>query len=285
MKKIGIIGGSGLYEIEGFHADDKKTELETPFGKPSAAYVTGKMGDVDIVFLARHGQGHVLSPTEINYRANIYGLKMLGVDAIVSVSACGSLCEEMEPMHFVVPDQFFDRTQNRSNTFFDDGLVTHVALAHPFDENMRMMLVEACRACQCPVHDHGTYLCMEGPQFSTLAESRLYQQWGMHIIGMTNATEAKLAREAEMAYATLAAVTDYDCWHPDHDQVTVEMILDYLHKNVTHAKQILKTAIPKIAQIENFAAQSALQSALVTQSTHVSEPKRIRVAELIKKYF
>ena len=228
MATVGIIGGSGLYQIEGI-AKVKEVAVKTPFGAPSDKFITGELEGMPVVFLPRHGRGHRISPSEINYRANIYGMKKLGVQAIMSVSACGSLKEKYKPMDFVIPDQFLDRTRKgRMDTFFTDGIVAHVAFADPISKEIADILEQSAKKLKIKTHRGGTYVNMEGPQFSTKAESNLYRSWGMDIIGMTNLTEAKLAREAEISYATLAAVTDYDCWHPSHDSVTLDMILNYL---------------------------------------------------------
>jgi len=284
MAKVGIIGGSGLYQMEGIEKVNE-ISLLTPFGEPSGNFVTGQIEGVDVVFLARHGKGHKFSPGEINYRANIYGMKKQGVDAILSVSACGSLKEEMKPMDFVVPDQFIDWTKGkRQDTFFTGGIVAHVPMAHPISEELRKILVEAARSLKLTVHDGGTYINMEGPQFSTLAESNLYRSWGLSVIGMTNATEAKLAREAEISYATLAAVTDYDCWHPSHESVTVEMILDYLNKNVGNAKKILRAAIPQVGKLTKFSASEALKYSIVTAPDVIPELKKRELNPIIGKY-
>jgi 5'-methylthioadenosine phosphorylase len=284
MAKVGIIGGSGLYQMEGIEKVNEAS-LMTPFGEPSGNFVTGTIDGTEVVFIARHGKGHKISPSEINYRANIFGMKRLGVDAILSVSACGSLKEEMKPMDFVVPDQFLDRTRGkRQDTFFTGGIVAHVPLAHPVSSELRKILVESARELKLTVHDGGTYVNMEGPQFSTLAESNLYRSWGMSIIGMTNLTEAKLAREAEISYATLAAVTDYDCWHPSHESVTVEMILDNLNKNVGNAKKILRAAIPKVGKLTKFSAQDALKYSIVTATDIIPELKKKELAPIIGKY-
>ena len=283
MAKVGIIGGSGLYQMEGIDKVDEISIL-TPFGEPSGNFVTGQINGTDVVFLARHGKGHKISPSEINYRANMFGLKKLGVDAIISVSACGSLKEEIKPMDFVVPDQFLDWTRRRQDSFFTGGIVAHVPMAHPVSPEIRQIILETARELKLTAHDGGTYINMEGPQFSTLAESNLYRSWGMSIIGMTNVTEAKLAREAEMSYATLAAVTDYDCWHPSHDSVTIEMILDYLNKNVGNAKNILRAAIPKVGRLTQFSAQDALKYSIVTAANMIPELKRRELAPIIGKY-
>jgi 5'-methylthioadenosine phosphorylase len=285
MAIIGIIGGSGLYEIDGIKKI-KEVTVKTPFGPPSDRFVTGTLEGVRVVFLARHGRGHCFSPSDVNYRANIYGMKKLGVEAIVSVSACGSLREEMKPLDFVVPDQFVDRTnKTRESSFFADGIVAHVAFADPFAEELREILVDSARKAGATVHPKGTYIVIEGPQFSTKAESNLYRSWGMDIVGMTNIPEAKLAREAEISYATLAAVTDYDCWHPAHDTVTVEMIVANLQKNVGQAKKILKTAIPRIGQIKEFSARDALKYALITDRKMIPPGTKKKLELIIGKYF
>ncbi|HRV80869.1 MAG TPA: S-methyl-5'-thioadenosine phosphorylase, partial [Planctomycetota bacterium] len=231
--KLGVLGGSGLYAMDGLEDVTEKT-LSTPFGAPSDAYICGRLDGVDMVFLPRHGRGHRFTPSEINYRANIWGLKALGVTQVVAVSAVGSMREEIAPGDFVLIDQFIDRTRHRPDTFFGDGVVAHVMFADPVCEGVRQALVQASRTTGIKVHDGGTYLCMEGPQFSTRAESELYRSWGVDVIGMTNLTEAKLAREAELCYATLAMATDYDCWHQGHDDVTVEAIVAVMHANVSH---------------------------------------------------
>lgn len=283
MRKIGIVGGSGLYDIEGIK-NLKEVKVSTPFGKPSDAYLCGSLEGVDVVFLPRHGRGHRVSPSEINYRANIFGMKKLGVSAILSVSACGSLKEELKPMDFVIPDQFIDRTVKRESTFFANGIVAHVGFADPVCPKISDILYQSAKALNIPVHKGGTYLNMEGPQFSTKAESFLYRSWKLDVIGMTNATEAKLAREAEIAYATLAAVTDYDCWHETHDTVTIDMIIAYLTKNVENAKKILKKAIPQVAAINSFAAEQALQCAIVTHKDKVPAKIKKDLKIIIGKY-
>lgn len=285
MNKIGIIGGSGLYEIEGIEKRDDVAILDTPFGPPSGHFMTGMLDGVEVVFLARHGKGHHISPSEINYRANIFEMKRLGVNAIISVSACGSLKEELKPMDFVVPDQFIDRTnRGREASFFTGGIVAHVAMADPVSPELSAILVEAAKQAGATVHAGGTYINMEGPQFSTKAESNLYRSWGADIIGMTNMVEAKLAREAEIAYASLSAVTDYDCWHESHDSVTVEMIIANLQKNVAHAKAILKRAIPKAGAIKHFIHSDALSTAIITARDMIPEQKKKELAILIGKY-
>ena len=285
MVKIGIIGGSGLYDIEGIQKIEKVT-IGTPFGTPSDNYTTGILEGTQVVFLPRHGKGHHISPSEINYRANIFGMKKLGVNAIISVSACGSLKDDLKPMDFVIPDQFVDRTNKaRESSFFTDGIVAHVAFADPVSPEVADILYKSAVNLGLPVHKGGTYINMEGPQFSTKAESNLYRSWGMDIIGMTNMAEAKLAREAEMSYATLAAVTDYDCWHTAHESVTVEMIIQNLNNNVANAKKILKAAIPPLGKLTSFSADGALQYAIVTQRNCIHENLIKELDVIIGKYF
>jgi len=283
MAKIGIIGGSGLYSMEGLEVVEEAS-LTTPFGQPSGNLVIGKLDGVDVIFLPRHGKGHRLSPSEINYRANIFAMKRQGVDAILSVSAVGSLKEELKPMDFVLPDQFIDRTFRRQTTFFTEGVVAHVPFADPISPELREILAATSKELGLNVHDKGTYVCMEGPQFSTKAESNLYRSRGVDIIGMTNATEAKLAREAEISYATIAAVTDYDCWHESHESVTVEMIINNLNNNVENAKKIIKAAVPKIAKLETFSAQGAMKYSVITQKDLIPEDKLKELDFLVGKY-
>ncbi len=284
MAKIGIIGGSGLYDIEGIEKLEKVT-LGTPFGVPSDNYITGFLEGTAVVFLPRHGKGHHISPSEINYRANIFGMKKLEVEAIISVSACGSLKEEIRPLDFVIPDQFVDRTNKaRESSFFTDGIVAHVAFADPVSPEVADILYESARAVGVEAHKGGTYINMEGPQFSTKAESHLYRSWGMDIIGMTNMAEAKLAREAEISYATLAAVTDYDCWHPSQGSVTVEMVIENLNRNISNAKKILKKAIPQLGQLTKFSAQEALKYAIMTAKDIIPERIKKELEIIIGKY-
>lgn len=283
MPTVGVIGGSGLYQIDGIK-NVKEVAVKTPFGDPSDKFITGTLEDTSVVFLPRHGRGHRISPSEINYRANIYGMKKLGVEAIISVSACGSLKEEYKPMDFLVPDQFLDRTRGRISTFFTDGIVAHVAFADPISLEIAEIIYDSARKLRMHVHKGGTYVNMEGPQFSTKAESHLYRSWGMDVIGMTNMTEAKLAREAEISYATLAAVTDYDCWHPSHDSVTVEMIINYLHKNVANAKNILKLAIPQVGKLKKFSAADALKFAIITNRDLIPAKIKKDLKPIIGKY-
>ena len=283
MATVGVIGGSGLYQIDGINGV-KEVAVKTPFGDPSDVFFTGTLENTPVVFLPRHGRGHRINPSEINYRANIYGMKKLGVEAIISVSACGSLKEEYKPMDFLVPDQFLDRTRGRASTFFTDGIVAHVAFADPISAEIADIVYASAKKLKLNIHKGGTYVNMEGPQFSTKAESNLYRSWGMDVIGMTNMTEAKLAREAEISYATLAAVTDYDCWHPSHDSVTVEMIIAYLNKNVTNAKNILKLEIPQVGKLKKFSAAEALKFAIITNRDLIPAKVKKDLAPIISKY-
>ncbi len=284
MATVGVIGGSGLYQIEGMK-DLKEVKVTTPFGEASDAFMTGKLDGTPVVFLPRHGRGHRISPTEINNRANIWGMKKLGVEAIFSVSAVGSLKLEHKPMDFVIPDQFIDRTApRRHSTFFTDGIVAHVPLADPISEELADLLYGACEEVDVMVHKNGIYLNMEGPQFSTKAESNLYRSWGCDIIGMTNLPEAKLAREAEISYATLAAVTDYDCWHHSHGSVTVDMIIECLNKNIDNAKKILKIAISKAGALKNFSASNALQNSIMTAPDLIPAQRKKDLEIIIGKY-
>src|SRR5712691_4508245 len=249
--KIGIIGGSGLFEMPELH-DVQEIAIETPFGSPSDAFIIGTLEDNRVAFLPRHGRGHRFTPSEVPFRANIYAMKLLGVERILSASAVGSLQEQYAPLDMVIPDQFFDRTRARAreSTFFGEGIVAHIAFAHPICEELGDVLEESCKVADVKAHRRGTYLCMEGPAFSTKAESEVYRSWGMSVIGMTNLQEAKLAREAEICYATLALVTDYDCWHPDHDSVTVEMVVDYLNRNSENAQKLIAGAVARLAKKE-----------------------------------
>jgi 5'-methylthioadenosine phosphorylase len=281
--RIGLVGGSGVYDLAAIE-DLREESLETPFGRPSDAYFTGTLGGVPVAFLSRHGRGHRLSPTEINYRANVCGFKMLGCDAILSASACGSLREELAPRHAVIPDQFIDRTRHRADTFFEDGIVAHASLADPVCPDLSGALEQGARSGNLTVHRGGTYVCMEGPQFSTLAESKLYRSWGMDVIGMTNLQEAKLAREAEMCYVTLALVTDYDCWHPDHDSVTVEMIVQTLMQNAKTAQQAIAGAIATLPATRSCECGSALKYALITRPEVVPAQLKRDLAPIIGRY-
>jgi 5'-methylthioadenosine phosphorylase len=283
--KIGVLGGSGLYELEGF-TNAQEVPLSTPFGDPSDAYVAGELDGTPLVFLPRHGRGHRLNPSEINYRANIWGMKALGVTHIVSVSAVGSMREEIVPGDFVVIDQFVDRTRHRKDTFFGDGCVAHVQFADPVCSLVRKALLEASASAVVKVHDGGTYLCMEGPQFSTRAESNLYRSWGMDVIGMTNLTEAKLAREAEMCYATVAMSTDYDCWHEGHDDVTVDGILEVMAKNVAGARSLLRAVIEPLKRVANensCTCGTALSGAILTHPDVLTDATRARLGLLLER--
>ncbi|MBN3040685.1 MAG: S-methyl-5'-thioadenosine phosphorylase [Candidatus Omnitrophica bacterium] len=283
MKRIGIIGGSGLYDLEGIKKIDE-VNITTPFGMPSDFYTISQLNDIEVVFLPRHGRSHNINPTQINYRANIYGMKLLGVDKILSISACGSLKEEIKPLDFVIPTQFVDRTnQARKYTFFEDGIVAHVSFAYPICTALAKKLHESAQQCKVNVHYGGTYINMEGPQFSTLAESNLYRSWGMDVIGMTNIAEARLAREAEIAYVTLAAVTDYDCWHPSHESVTVEEIISNLTKNVANSKAVIREFIIKAAEVPN-SAEDALKFAILTSKEHIPFSLKEKLSLLINKY-
>jgi len=275
--KIGVIGGSGLYEMEEL-TDREEIKVTTPFGDPSEAFIVGTLEGKRVCFLSRHGRGHRYSPSEVPFRANIYGMKSLGVDAIFSASAVGSLREDIEPLHVVIPSQFFDRTRGRVATFFRDGVVAHVAFAEPLCSVLRDVLTDAAEAAACTHHRGGTYVCMEGPQFSTKAESELYRSWGMDIIGMTNLTEAKLAREAGICYATLAMVTDYDCWHPEHDSVTAEMIIANLMQNVRDAQTIVRTAVAAFSEERSCGCRDALRHAVLTSPDAIPAEARQRLA-------
>ena len=281
--KVGVIGGSGLYDIDGLD-DIKEVELETPFGSPSDAFITGELEGVEMVFLPRHGRGHRISPTEINSRANLWGMKKLGVSRIISVSAVGSMKEEIPPGDFVLVDQFFDRTRHRPDTFFEDGVVAHVMFADPICPAVRGLLLEAAEGLEVKVHDGGTYLNMEGPQFSTRAESLTYRTWGVEVIGMTNLQEARLAREAEIGYATVAMSTDYDCWHTEHDDVSVATVVETMKQNVTHAKELIRRAAPKIAAMGASIADDALEHAVMTAPEAITPAARERLALFLDKY-
>ena len=282
--EIGIIGGSGLYEMGGV-TDAHEVALETPFGPPSDRLVVGTLEGRKVAFLPRHGRGHRISPSEINFRANVYALKSIGVERILSVSAVGSLKEKYAPLHMVIPDQFVDRTFARPSTFFGRGLVAHVAFAHPFCADLGRVLGTAARAAGATVHEGGTYICIEGPQFSTRAESELYRSWGMDIIGMTNLQEARLAREAEICYSTLAMVTDYDCWHPDHDAVTVDQIIQNLVTNAAAARNVLRETVKNVPSgPRRCECASALSHALITAPETVPPQVKLDLAPIIGKY-
>jgi 5'-methylthioadenosine phosphorylase len=285
--EIGVIGGSGLYQMDGL-TGITEVSVDTPFGPPSDNIIVGTLDGTRVAFLARHGRGHRLMPTELPFRANIYALKTLGVEQIISASAVGSLQERYAPTDIVIPDQFFDRTRGRVSTFFGDGLVAHITFAHPVCEELCDVLEEAGQTVEgLRLHRGGTYLCMEGPAFSTLAESRLYRQWGMDVIGMTNLQEAKLAREAEICYATLALVTDYDCWHPDHEAVTVEMVIEYLNKNAANAQQLIREGVRRVTAMRPFTCKchSALKHAVLTHPEAITPEAKERLSAIVGKYF
>ena len=280
---IGIIGGSGLYSMTGLTAT-RQIRVRTPFGDPSDAIVTGTLEGRQVAFLARHGRGHWFSPSDINYRANIYAMKDLGVERIISVSAVGSLQEDLRPGEFLVPDQFFDRTKHRESTFFGDGLVAHVAFDKPTCPQVSGVLADASVHCGVKVHRRGTYVCIEGPQFSTLAEAHVHRQLRFEVIGMTNVTEAKLAREAELCYATIAMITDYDCWHPEHESVTATQIMATLTQNAENAQRVLREAVRAMPVERHCKCQTALQHALVTDLKLVRTATKKRLAAIIGKY-
>jgi 5'-methylthioadenosine phosphorylase len=286
--KIGVIGGSGLYQMDALE-NVREIAIETPFGIPSDSFIIGTLDGVEVAFLARHGRGHLLMPTELPFRANIYALKMLGVEFVISVSAVGSLKEEHKPLDVVIPDQFFDRTRARAqeSTFFGNGIVGHVTFADPVCAYLGDILEAAGKETgDAEIHRGGTYLCMEGPAFSTRAESNVYRSWGMDIIGMTNLQEAKLAREAEMSYATLAMVTDYDCWHEAHDAVTIDMVIGYLNRNVSVAQRIIRNAVKRLAAGElKSPFDGALKHAVMTRPDLIFPDTRRRLAAIIGKYY
>lgn len=285
--KIGIIGGSGLYQMSAL-TNVREISIETPFGKPSDNLIVGELAGTKVVFLARHGRNHHLTPSEVPYRANIYAMKQIGVEYLISASAVGSLRAEVKPLDLVLPDQFIDRTKSRISTFFGEGIVGHIAFGHPICQQLANVLADSIESLNLPditLHRGGTYICMEGPAFSTQAESEMYRMLGGTIIGMTNLPEAKLAREAEIAYATLALATDYDCWHPDHDHVTVDLIIANLHKNATNAQQVIQETVKRLGT--NFfvsQAHSALQYAIITPMDTVPIATKQKLELLLKKY-
>ena len=282
--QIGIIGGSGLYDMAEV-TDRQELTIDTPFGSPSGPYITGMLGGTRVAFLARHGIGHRITPSELNFRANIYGFKTLGVERLLSASAVGSLREELAPLDLVIPDQFIDRTRGRIGTFFGEGIVGHIAFADPVCGDLARVAYDAAVTAGATVHQGGTYVCMEGPAFSTRAESHLYRAWGAHVIGMTNLQEAKLAREAEICYATIALVTDYDCWHPDHDHVTVEMVLNTLHQNARTAQRVIAGAVSVLANApRTCGCGQALATAIITRPELVPEATREKLAPIMGKY-
>ncbi|HXI38910.1 MAG TPA: S-methyl-5'-thioadenosine phosphorylase [Bryobacteraceae bacterium] len=282
--QIGIIGGSGLYSMPGFEAREE-VEIDTPWGRPSDRYVVGQLANKPVAFLARHGRGHRISPSELNFRANIYGMKSLGVERILSLSAVGSLKEEHRPLDFVLPDQFFDRTRGRVSTFFGDGLVAHIGFADPICPQLSEVLHKSARAAGVNAKRGGIYLCMEGPAFSTKAESNVYRSWGMDVIGMTNLQEAKLAREAEICYVTVAMVTDYDCWHPAHDAVTVSDIIANLNQNAENARKVVAAAIAAMPAERTCKCGSSLAHAIITDRELVPGDTRKKLDLIIGKYF
>src|ERR1700686_3709024 len=280
---VGIIGGSGLYEMNGL-TNTREIRVKTPFGAPSDAIVLGALEGKRVAFLARHGRGHRILPSEINYRANVYAMKLLGVERIVSVSAVGSLKEDMRPGEFLVPDQFFDRTKNRISTFFGEGIVAHVAFAHPTCGQLSSVLADACVHEAIKVHRRGTYICIEGPQFSTLAEAEVHRQLRFEVIGMTNVTEARLAREAEICYATIAMITDYDCWHPEHETVTASQIMALLNQNAENAQRVLREAVRALPADRTCKCGSALAHSLITDFKLVPAKTKKNLAAIIGKY-
>jgi 5'-methylthioadenosine phosphorylase len=280
---VGVIGGSGLYDVEGLEALEE-VKLSTPFGAPSDAYLVGRLGGTKVVFLPRHGRGHRILPSELNFRANLWGMKSLGVTRILSISAVGSMREDIVPGDFVVIDQFFDRSRHRADTFFGSGVLAHVMFGDPVCAEVRSVLLAAAKAVGVRVHDGGTYLNMEGPQFSTRAESNIYRQWGVDVIGMTNLQEAKLAREAEMCYATVAMATDYDCWHEGHDDVSADAVVQIMNANVGNAKEMIVQAVPRMPATRGCACGEALRHAIVTDKAMIPAETRTRLSLLIDKY-
>ena len=288
LARIGIIGGSGLYKMADLK-DVEELEIKTPFGRPSDAIILGTLGTERVAFLARHGRNHTLTPSELPFRANIYGMKQLGVEYLISASAVGSLKAEAKPLDMVIPDQFIDRTKNRVSTFFGEGIVAHIAFGDPICRNLAGVLASAIASLNLPdvtLHRGGTYVCMEGPAFSTKAESHLYRSWGATVIGMTNLPEAKLAREAEIAYATLALVTDYDCWHPDHDSVTVEMVIGNLQRNAVNAQKVIQETVRRLSANPPVSdAHSALKYAILTQLDQAPEATKQKLELLLHEYY
>lgn len=281
--RVGVIGGSGLYQMNELK-NVEEINITTPFGEPSDAYITGTLDGVPIAFLSRHGRGHRILPSEINYRANIYGFKKLGVEWLISVSAVGSMKEHIAPLDIVIPDQMFDQTKRRIGTFFGSGVVGHIGFAHPLCPNVAALLERSCRESGVKTHMGGTYICIEGPQFSTKAESRIYRQWGVDIIGMTNLPEAKLAREAEICYATMALVTDYDCWHESEEIVTIESVIACLMKNVNNARNILRTAVKGLPLPRNCECATALATGVITHREFIPDKTYEDLKLLIGKY-
>jgi 5'-methylthioadenosine phosphorylase len=287
VAEIGIIGGSGLYKMDALQ-DIEEIKIQTPFGDPSDALILGTLAGTKLAFLARHGRHHTLLPTEVPYRANVYAMKQLGVKYLISASAVGSLKAAAKPLDMVIPDQFIDRTKNRVSTFFGEGIVAHISFGEPICRNLAQVLAEAIASLNLPdvtLHHGGTYICMEGPAFSTKAESHLYRSWDASVIGMTNLPEAKLAREAEIAYVTLALVTDYDCWHPDHDTVTVEMVISNLQRNAVNAQKVIEETVRRLAQHPPASeAHSALKYAILTNLAHAPAATKEKLNLLLEKY-
>ena len=282
-KILGVIGGSGLYDIEGLR-DLAPVRVETPFGEPSEEYLCGFIDDTKVVFLPRHGKGHRILPSELNFRANIYGMKKLGVEWIIAVSAVGSMKEEIRPGEIVIPDQFFDRTKGRPSTFFGEGVVGHVGFADPICPHLSSLLYEAGVELGIPMHRGGTYICIEGPQFSTRAESLIYRQWGVDVIGMTNIPEAKLAREAEICYATIALATDYDCWHQEEEDVSIESVLKIIRENVANAKKIIKAVVSRLPESRSCVCPTTLEQAIITNSKYIPQKVKDDLDPIIRKY-
>ena len=280
---IGIIGGSGIYELPGLK-NIEEIKIETPFGQPSDVFIKGKLQGKDLVFLSRHGRGHRIPPSSINYRANIYGMKKLGVRWLISVSAVGSMKEEIRPGDFVFPDQFIDLTKKRSQSFFDDGIVAHVGMADPTCPILSKVLFDAAKSLEIPVHYKGTYVCIEGPQFSTRAESHLYRQWGVDVIGMTNMPEVRLAREAEISYCTMALATDYDCWRGSEEEVDINSVLEIISKNIANAKKVLTLAVENLNFEGKRTCDEALKNAIITDPKTISEKTRRNLELLIGPY-
>lgn len=285
--KVGVIGGSGLYKMEALQ-DVEEIDVETPFGSPSDQFIVGTLAGMKVAFLARHGRGHALLPSEVPYQANIYGMKKLGVEYLISASAVGSLQEEVRPLDLVLPDQFIDRTKDRKSTFFGEGIVAHIGFGHPICTQLSQVLASAISSLNLPdirLHQGGTYVCMEGPAFSTQAESNLYRSWGGTVIGMTNLPEAKLAREAEIAYATLALVTDYDCWHPEHDHVTVDLVIENLNRNAVNAQKVIQAAVKLLSQkLPQSEAHTALKYAVLTPLDHLPSGRLQQLELILEKY-
>jgi 5'-methylthioadenosine phosphorylase len=281
--RIGIIGGTGLYQMEGF-TGVREVAVDTPFGAPSDSLMVGELEGRAVAFLPRHGRGHRILPHELNFQANVFAMKSLGVEFLLSVSAVGSLKQEYAPLDMLVPDQFIDRTRQRRSTFFGRGLVAHVAFAHPFCSELSKRMAESCAEAGARHHVGGTYVCIEGPQFSTLAESRLYRSWGADVVGMTNLQEAKLAREAELCYATLAMVTDYDCWHPEHDAVTADAVMAVLGQNVATARAVLRGVVRRLPQPRECECSRALRHAILSAPELVPEAVKRELAPIVGRY-